>query len=460
LKYARSLVEKGCRIAAVKAGTTDAGSRAVSSHTGALTGSDSATDALLRKAGIVRCYSREELVYVAGVMQHKELEGKNLAVITHAGGPGVLLTDELTRGGLNVPHIKGKAADELKSKLFPGSSVANPIDFLATGTSEQLGIILDYVDDKFENIDGSFVIFGTTGMWDVGGVYDVLHEKMNTCHKPIFPVLPSVVQAGDAVQHFESLGRIAFADEVVLGKALCKVHNTHKPFAKGKSIDINIDAIRKIIEGSDDGYLMPDNVRGLLNAAGISHTREYVVASISEVESIAEKTGFPLVMKVVGPVHKSDVGGVQLNIYNIEDVKKVFAELMAIDEASGVLMQEMLGGTEVYAGAKREESSHLVLCGLGGIFVEVLKDVSAAITPVGYEEAEYMLGNIKAYDIIKGVRGSEGVNISMFIDVIVRLSALVEAAPEIAEMDINPLMGTQKYIKAVDARILIKKIEK
>jgi len=457
LKHARSLIEKGCRIAAVKAGTTDAGSRAVSSHTGALAGSDTATDALLRKAGIVRCYSREELVYVAGILQHKELEGKNIAVITHAGGPGVLLTDELTRGGLNVPHIEGEAAAELKSKLFPGSSVANPIDFLATGTAEQLGTILDYVDNKFANIDGSVVIFGTTGMWDVSNVYDVLHDKMNTCRKPIFPVLPSVVQAGDAIKHFESLGRIAFTDEVMLGKALCKVQNAHKPFAVNGKIEIDTKAIRKVIDGNDEGYLSPDDVRSLLVAAGISHTREFVVTDISQAVAVAEKIAFPLVMKVVGPVHKSDVGGVRLNIESIEDVKKVFAELFSIDDASGVLMQEMLSGTEVYVGAKREDSSHLILCGLGGIFVEVLKDVSAAITPVGKEEAEYMLKNIKAYDIIKGVRGREGMNEEFLADVIIRVSALVEAAPEIAEMDINPLLGTQEYVKAVDARILLKK---
>ncbi len=194
LRHARSLVRKGCRIAAIKAGSTEDGSRAVSSHTGSLAGSDMAVSALFRKAGIVRCYSRVELVYVAAIFTHKPLRGKRLAIITHAGGPGVMLTDVLIKGGMEVPKIEGPKADQLLTKLFHGSSVSNPIDFLATGTAEQLGMILDSVDNDFDNIDASIVVFGTTGMWSVNNVYEVLHEKMNTCKKPIFPILPSVMR--------------------------------------------------------------------------------------------------------------------------------------------------------------------------------------------------------------------------------------------------------------------------
>lgn len=458
LKHARSLVKKGCRIAAIKAGTTAAGSRAVSSHTGALAGSDTATDALFRKAGIVRCHSRVELVYVAGVMMHKELQGDRIAVITHAGGPGVMLTDALSRGGMKVPKIEGIAAQELQMKLFHGSSVSNPIDFLATGTAEQLGMILDYVDNEFENIDGSAVVFGTTGMWDVTNVYDVLHEKMNSCKKPIYPVLPSVVQAAAAVNHFLSLGRINFTDEVSLGNALCKIHSTPKPFPEAEELNINRDLVRLVIDNNESGYLKPDDVQSLLKAAGLSHSQQKLVETKEQAVKVANRIGYPVVMKVVGPVHKSDVGGVRLYVNDAEEVERNYEELMKIEDATGVMIQQMVKGQEVFIGAKREKGfGHVVLCGLGGIYIEVFKDISYALTPISLEEAEYMIRSIKGYDIIKGIRGREGVNESLFKEAIIRVSALLREAPEIAEMDINPLLGTQSYLMAVDARILLTK---
>ncbi len=143
LEHASSLIRKGCKIAAIKAGTSEAGSRAASSHTGAIASSDLAVEALFRKAGIVRCFGREELTTVAGVFLHKPLQGKKIAIITHAGGPAVMLTDALSAGGLEIPKITGAKAEELRKNLLPGSSVANPIDFLATGTAEHLGLIID-----------------------------------------------------------------------------------------------------------------------------------------------------------------------------------------------------------------------------------------------------------------------------------------------------------------------------
>ena len=163
LFHASSLIKKGCKIAAIKAGSSESGSRAASSHTGAIASSDSAVEALFRKAGIVRCFSREELTTVGCVFTLPELRGKNFAIITHAGGPGVMLTDALSKGGLNVPRLEGPLADELKSRLYPGAAVGNPIDILATGTPEHLRLCIDYCEEKFENIDAMMAIFGTPG---------------------------------------------------------------------------------------------------------------------------------------------------------------------------------------------------------------------------------------------------------------------------------------------------------
>jgi len=459
LKHSRSLVNKGCLLAAIKAGTTEAGSRAASSHTGALAGSDTAVDALFKKAGIVRCNSRVELVYVAGVFAHKRLLGDKLAIITHAGGPGVMLTDALSRGGLKVPKIEGIASEHLLSKLFHGSSVSNPIDFLATGTAEQLGLILDCVDNDFDNIDGSAVVFGTTGMFDVTNVYDVLDEKMKTSKKPIYPVLPSVVQAADAVYHFLSLGRINFTDEVSLGNALCKIHNTPKPFEKPILPEINTELVRIVIDNADNGYLSPSDIQQLFKAADISMTQQRTTTTKEDALKYAKIIGFPIVMKVIGPIHKSDVGGVRLNVSSKNEVELVFDELMKIEDAYGVVMQKMMKGLEVFIGAKREPKfGHVILCGLGGIFVEVFKDIAYGLAPISLDEALFMIRSIKAYPMIQGIRGKEGVNEKMFAEVIVKLSALLKAAPEIQELDINPLLGTQSYVTAVDARILVNKL--
>ena len=458
-KHASSLIRKGAKIAAIKSGGSEAGSRAASSHTGALASSDVAVDALFRKAGIVRCNGRDELATVASIFMHPIAKGKNVAIITHAGGPAVMLTDSLSNGGLNIPHIEGEKANELLEKLYPGSSVANPIDFLATGTAEQLGHIIDACENDFDQIDAMAVIFGSPGLTSVYDVYDLLDEKMKTCKKPIYPILPSVINVKDEIDHFIAKGRINFPDEVTFGNALCKVVNTPAPQNEDIVIpEVDKKRIRKVIDSAENGYLSPDGVFELLDAAGIDRAFERVVDNVEDAVGFANEFGYPLVMKVVGPVHKSDVGGVVLNVMDEETIRREFVRLMAIKDTYAVLMGEMLKGTEVFIGAKREDKfGHMVLAGLGGIFIEVFHDVNTSISPVSEHEAEYMIKNLKSYKIIEGVRGQEGVNQEVLKEQILRISALVEAAPEIFEMDLNPLLGNSKYVKAVDARIRIEK---
>lgn len=458
LKHASSLVRKGCRIAAIKSGTSDAGSRAASSHTGALASPDAAVDALFKKAGIVRCYGRQDLISVASVFMFPELKGKNVAIITHAGGPAVMLTDTLSNGGLAVPALSGEKAEALKEKLFPGSSVSNPIDFLATGTAEHLGIIIDAVNNDFDDIDAMVVIFGTPGLFPIFDVYDLLHEKMKTSSKPIFPVLPSGITAAEEIAAFVDQERVFFPDEVVLGKALSRVYYTPKPVNPSIEIHVDTKTIRQIVDSSDNGYLAPTFVQQLLDAAGIARAKELVVTESDRLVAAAEEVGFPLVMKVVGPVHKSDVGGVTLNIRSTEKAMMEMDRMMQIPEATGVLLQPMLTGLELFAGVKKEDKfGHMILFGLGGIFIEVLKDVVNLLAPVSADEVKDGLKELKAYKMIQGTRGMEGVNEALFVDTVCRLSALVSAAPEISELDLNPLLGRQAAVVAVDARIKIEK---
>ncbi len=459
LKHASSLIRKGCRIAAIKAGASDAGSRAASSHTGALASSDVAVDALFRKAGIVRCQSREELISVASVFSYPELKGKNIAIVTHAGGPAVMLTDALANGGLEVPPISGIAASELKEKLFPGSSVENPIDFLATGTAEQLGIIIDAVNNQFDHIDAVVVIFGTPGLTEIYDVYEVLDHKMRNSRKPIFPVLPSILTAEKEVKTFLAKGWTNFPDEVQLGHALSKIWNTPAPVDTYVDLpEIDVKTIRNIISKTDHGYINPTHIQKLLDAAGIGRAREAVVTNPDDAVNQAKQLGYPVVMKVVGPIHKSDVGGVILNVNSEKQLITEFERMMQIEDTHAILLQPMLKGTELFAGIKYEPGfGHMILCGLGGIFIEVLKDVSSAISPIGAEEARKMVTSLRSYPIIKGVRGQKPINEQHFIEIIRRLSALVETAPEIVELDLNPLLGNEKHVVAVDARIRIER---
>ena len=541
LKHSRSLINKGCHIAAIKSGGSVAGSRAASSHTGALATNDVAVDALFRKAGIVRCYNRQELTTVCSVFMHPEIKGNRCAVITHAGGPAVMLTDVLSNGGMEVPSLKDHPASKaLLEKLFPGSSVGNPIDFLATGTAEQLGYIIDTVENEYDDIDFSVVIFGSPGLFSNKEVYDLLDEKMKTCKKPIFPVLPSIINVKDEINDFIAKGHINFPEECVLGNAICKVFNTPKPrmdyieeipvekimvlpadepdkakvaevaesmrewgvltpitvspmsgsyrllsgaarlraaIMIGKTElpayiqeapdesgqpEIDYARIRKTVDRCKSGYIEMADYNELLDAAGISRKKSVEVSKKEDALAFAREVGcskdVPLVMKVVGPLHKSDVGGVTLGVKDLDTVSKEFDRLMAIQDTYAVEMYPMLDGTEVYIGAMRDPKfGHQVFFGLGGIFIEVLKDVESVLVPTSKEEVLEKLKHLKGYRILQGVRGQEGVNLDLYAEQVVRVSALVQAAPEIAEMDLNPLLGNLRYVTAVDARIRLEK---
>lgn len=474
LFHASSLIRKGCRIAAIKAGSSESGSRAASSHTGAMASSDSAVEALFRKAGIVRCFSREELTTAGCIFMVTSTTQQpsptiqhpyRFAIVTHAGGPGVMLTDALSKGGMSVPKLEGPVAEELKEKLLPGSAVSNPIDILATGMAEQLNVAIDYCENRFPDIDAIAVIYGTPGLTTLYEAYEVLHQKIQQCSKPIFPILPSLHTAGPEVAEFLQKGHVNFSDEVTLATALSQVMRTPPPApSEIELFGVDVPKIREIIaslpasQSKGGDYVSPDVVRQLFACAGIPMVPELVSTSKDELSAFADKVGYPVVAKVVGPVHKSDVGGVALNIRSAENLKMEFDRMMKIKDATGVMVQPMLKGTELFVGAKYEERfGHVVLCGLGGIFVEVLKDVQSGLAPLSYGEAYSMIHSLRGYKILKGTRGQQGINEQKYAEIIVRLSTLLRFATEIKELDINPLLADAGNIVAVDARMKIEK---
>lgn len=381
-----------------------------------------------------------------------------------------MLTDALSEGGMEIPRLSGPAADRLLEKLFAGSSAANPIDFLATGTAEQLGHIIDACENDFNEIDAIAVIFGSPGLFPVDDVYNLLHDKIRSCKKPVYPVMPSVINVKREIADFIAKGNAIFTDEVLFGRALCRVNATPAPAVPEKMNDVTAEspvlngtlsrtdlrAIREVIDGAGEGYLSPGKTGILLRAAGIDTVPENVVTSAEAAVTTADEMGYPVVMKVVGPVHKSDIGGVALNIGAEEKVREEYARMMALPEVTGILIQKMISGRELFCGAAREgRFGHLVMAGMGGIFIEVFKDIATALVPVSDQEARSMIKSLKSYKIIKGARSAAGVNEEAFSRVITSVSDLLAAAPEIAEMDINPLLGTPDRIVAVDARIRV-----
>ncbi|WP_324721389.1 acetate--CoA ligase family protein [Salinimicrobium sp. HB62] len=461
LKHTASLINKGCKIAAIKAGSSEEGNRAASSHTGAIANSDVFIDTLFKKAGIIRCYGRNELLTVAGILQQKESEGKNIAIITHAGGPAVMLTDVLSKNGLNIPPLKGPESEALLEKLYNGSSVSNPIDFLATGNAGQLEAIIEFCENC-RDIDAMAVIFGSPGLAPVDDVYAILDQKIRTSKKPVYPILPSVVNVKSEIKEFIKKGNIAFPDEVLFGNALAKIY-THSPDRGGESDpDFRLfKEVRKLVDGLPDGYMPTNAAVNLLEYAGVKFATLLEVRTEAELKKSLKSLTYPVVLKVDGPLHKSDVGGVILNVSNKTELNSHFHKLMQIEGAKSVMIQPMIKGKELFIGAKKETNyPHVILCGMGGIFVEVLKDINASMIPVSEEDALNMITSLKAFPILKGVRGQGGINIKLFAETIVRISNLLSIVPEIAEVDLNPLMATDKELTAVDVRIRLERPNK
>ncbi|MBN2480663.1 MAG: acetate--CoA ligase family protein [Bacteroidales bacterium] len=459
LHHASSLIRKGCKIAGIKSGTTEPGIRAAMSHTGAMTAADSAVEALFRKAGIVRCFGREELTTVASVLTQKPLKGKNIAIITHAGGPAVMLTDALSAGGLKIPPIPQDKQKDLLSLMNPGASAQNPIDLMATGTIDQLEQVIEFTDRQLPFIDGMSVIFGSNGLFDIEEIYNMLHRKINECVKPIYPILPSVTSTAEELGDFVKKDHVCYPDEVVLGHALTKIHNTPYPAEEKIFLEgIDVQRIRQTVAEAPSGFAEPGLIRKFLEIAGIPIVREGFCTSKRRLIDLANEIGYPLAIKVAGPVHKSDVGGVTLNIKSPEHLQAEYKRMRKIKGVHAVLIQPMLTGTELFIGAAYEPRfGHVILVGPGGIFVEVLGDFSSGLAPLTFNEADSMIRSLKSYRIIRGTRGKKGVDENKLAEIIVRLSSLLRFATEIKEIDLNPLIGNPDHITVVDARMRIEK---
>ncbi len=463
LRHAKSLVKKGCILVGIKSGATSAGSRAAASHTGALATSDTAVQALFDKAGIIRVDGRESLVDVACVLKASErvaggrFVGKRLCIITDAGGPGVMLADELARGGLELPVLSERTRAELAKILPPESSTLNPIDALPSRTAEQIGAIVRVLGEfERDRIDAIAILVGDSGLSDNAAIYRAIAEAMRQSPVPVLPMLSSLTSCREKIADFIRMGNIFFPDEVALGRALGKLAGWVAPAGGSDTPDgYDRSAIAQALAGVT-GALQPATVQRVLRGAGFRLPEQVEIHRLEDLAAGCRRVGFPLAMKVIGPLHKTDVGGVRLGIGDDNMALAAWSALMAISAARGVLLQPMIGGLEVILGASREgEFGHLVMFGLGGIHAEVLKDVSFALAPLTTGEAGQLIDGIRSRKLLDGVRGAPGMDTAMLADFLVRLGQLVTDFPEIGEIDLNPVKGSGDRLFAVDARIIM-----
>ena len=464
-------------VVVVKAGRTKAGALAASSHTGALAGMDVAIDALFDQCGVLRVTSIEELFDVGkGLVDQPLPRGKRVAVLTNAGGPAIMATDALVSSGLEMAELSEKTKEALRGFLPSEASVANPVDMIAGATREKyersLGLLLDD-----ENVDSVLVIYVTIVEYDnrpiAEGVAEVMEKRRDKT------VLACFMGQDAALPSLNSLRRARVPVFVFPESAIKALHAMYRyrkwrelPQAEIVAYPVDRAKARELIAKAlarGEGYLPSDEVTELLEIYGIPTLRTHTCATAEEAAEAAERIGYPVVMKVSAEdiVHKSDVGGVMVDLKNELEVHGAFGKIMGqVERSQGsregvkVIVQEMVkGGREMIIGMTLDPSfGPLVMFGLGGIYVEVLKDVVFRVCPVSLPEAQEMIRGIRSYPLLKGVRGAEPVNEEAIAEVITRISQMVMELHSIAELDINPFMAFPERARciAVDARIRVK----
>jgi acyl-CoA synthetase (NDP forming) len=458
LKHARSLTKKGCVLVGIKSGVTDDGSRAAASHTGAMATSDTAVQALFDKAGIIRVKSKYELVEVGCALHGLKNKTKiqNIGIITDAGGPGVMCADELNTCGLRIPRLRETTQTKIAGCLPKYATITNPIDCLPTQTGQQIADVVKVLDDEKEDLDAIVVLTGNSTLFDKWECYSAIAGCMDNCSIPVLPVLSAATTSSDLIDRFKKEGRIYFIEEVNAGSALGKLGNRMALY-EPESVLKNYDKkkITAILEGSKE-ILPARKCIELLDAIGVGQPKQCIVTNVEQLAERAKSLAFPVVAKIIGPLHKSEVGGVIVGIANPNELVSAWQRLSRLEQFEGVLLQEMIGGAEVIIGAKKETGyGHVVMFGLGGIFTEVFKDSQFALAPLGLQESERLIRSIRSIKMLEGVRNQKGMSIAKLADYLTRVSMLVHDFSQISEIDLNPVKGEGENLSIVDCRVII-----
>ena len=463
-------------IIAVKAGRTASGSRAVASHTGSLAGSDEAYDAGFRQAGVLRAKTVEELFdYSTAFAYQPLLKGKRIAIVTNAGGPGVMATDALDDHGLALASLTDETKEALAAALPEAASVQNPVDVLGDARSERYFTALEAVLQD-PGVDGAVVIVTPQTSTDVVETARGVVEISQRSDKPI---MGCWMGKQEAMKGIEILARnevpnYHFPERAVgaLGAMYTYRSWLEQPEVEIETFDVDREAVRQVLdevrqEGRDS--IGDTEAQVILDAYSIPAPHSRVLETADEAVAYAQEIGYPVVAKIASPdiLHKSDVGGIMIGLRDDDQVREAVPTLIErarehMPEATiwGVQIQEMIkDAREVIIGMNSDpQFGPLVMFGLGGIYVEVLRDVAFRVAPMDRHQAKAMIEEIRTYELLTGVRGQEPSDIDAIIDVILRISQLVTDFPEIAELDINPLLVREagEGAVAVDMRLYLK----
>jgi acetyltransferase len=469
-------------IIVIKAGRTAAAAKAAASHTGSLTGSDDVLDAAFRRVGVLRVNSIADIFYMTDVLaKQPRPQGNRLCIVTNAGGPGVLATDALVQGGGTLAEISPESMDAY-NKLLPASwSHANPVDILGDAEPERYAKSLE-IAAKDPNIDGMLVIMTPQGMTNPTKIAEELKPYAHSLGKPVLAswMGGDSVAAGETILNEVGLPSFAFPDTAVrVFNYMWKYADNLKGLYETPSLQtgdsgVDREAARKIIgdvHTTDRTILTEYESKKLLEAYGIPTTKTEIAATVDEAVAWAEKIGFPVVLKLYSLTitHKTDVGGVVLNLRNADAVREAFAniqnavaEKVGAEHFQGVTVQPMakLDGYELILGASLDpQFGPVLLFGTGGQLVEVFKDKSLALPPLNSTLARRMMETTKIYHALQGVRGRKSVDMAALENLLVRFSELVVENPRIKEIDINPLLASPERLLALDARVVLHEAE-
>lgn len=462
----------------VKSGGTQAGARAASSHTGALAGSENAFNAAFKQTGIMRAEGIEDLFETAKAFNSKKLPvGTNLLILTNAGGPGIIAADTAEKSGINLPQLSRETVEQLMSVLPKNASLYNPVDIIGDATAERYAAVLERVIND-PNVDGVLIILTPQAVINVEDTARVVIGSSKKTDKPLITSFMGEERVRSSVEMLKtaSLSNYSYPEPAVRAFkrlsefALWKRKKPEIPLA----IDADRDAVNTVLQNAlvnKQYQFAEDGSREVLSAYGFTFPEKYLARTSDEAAAAASKIGFPVVMKISSPdiLHKTDIGGVRLGISSRKSAKEAFTDitanarkLMPSAFIKGVTVYETVpAGKEVILGITYDRTfGHMVMFGLGGIYVEVLKDVSFRIVPVSLSDAHEMIGEIRSIQLLKGVRGEKPADIGTIAEGIVRLSQLVTDFPHIQELDINPLVIYEKGAKALDARIIISQDKK
>lgn len=458
-------------VLAMKAGRTEEGAKAASSHTGGLAREEITTELIFEKAGALTFRDEEEMCQAAVAFASQPVpKGKRVGLITNTGGPAIIATDELIDAGHEIPPLSDNAKEVLKEKLYSAASIGNPIDVLATAGAEHFRAAIDVMMDE-KNIDSVYINFVTPFFVDTDSIAKEIADVNKAKKKPLVCNLMT-----DKHQWTETL-RILKEGEVpcysfpeTAARALIALtrYNDVRSREDDKVetfIDIDKDRADGVLKKAKEAgreMLSAAEVYELLSAYGIPLADWRVADNAEDSEKAASEIGYPVVVKADSEsiIHKSDMGGVAVNLKDsdavlsaVKDMEKNFGDAKDLK----FFVQKFLpGGKEIIIGAKSEgELGHLILFGLGGIYVELLKDVAFGITPISKPEAKKIITSINCYPLLSGFRGEKGVDQKNLVEVLQRVSQLVVENPAIQEMDLNPIIAYEDSVFVVDARIKV-----